>query len=173
MGLPRNRGENSEILGGGVSPKCSGFLVKSTFQTPLGDLSRISGSYHFLKRSVYGNKTHPRPECVMGKLFCFRWFKTEKSKRESFGGIKEGSEWPKASAPSVLPEKRETHTPHHCVFMRKFSLVTLSGKHLPQLVSTIFFHIQVSKLQGNWVVYTQPPCTGLRTSTDLKHNLLH
>lgn len=46
----------------------------------------------------------------MGKLFCFRWFKTEKSKRESFGGIKEGSEWPKASAPSMLPEKRETHT---------------------------------------------------------------
>lgn len=115
MGLPRNRGENSEILGGGVGPKCSGFLVKSTFQTPLGDLSRISDFYHFLKRSVYGNKTHPRPECVMGKLFCFRWFKTEKSKRESFGGIKEGSEWPKASAPSVLPEKRETHTCHTIV----------------------------------------------------------
>lgn len=32
MELPGNWGENSEILGAdGVGPKCSGFLVKSTF----------------------------------------------------------------------------------------------------------------------------------------------
>lgn len=108
----------------------------------------------------------------MGKLFCFRWFKTEKSKRESFGGIKEGSRGPKLQPHQCFQTKEKhthtnthTRTPHHCVFKRKFSLVTWSGKHLPQLVSTIFFHVQVSELQGNWVVYTQPPCTCLRTST--------
>lgn len=88
-----------------------------------------------------------------GEVILLQTVWDRKSKRGNFGVIKEGSEWPKASDPSILSEKRETHThkPHQFFFMRKFSLVTWSGKNLPKLVS-IFFHIQVSGLQRTWVV---------------------
>lgn len=81
-----------------------------------------------------------------------------KSKRKNFGVIKEGSEWPKASDPSILSEKRETHT--HTQATPVFLYEEIQSGHMVRKKSAktcfyIFFHVQVSGLQQTRVVYNR------------------
>lgn len=157
-------------MGGGF-----GFSLKSTLSAPHGDLPWISGSSSFLKRSIYSSKTHPRP-AWHGEASLPQMVSDRKTKWENSGGTKEGSEWPQASDPLILSEKRETQTQGTPFFLyEEIQSGHIVWKNLSKLVSTFPRppHLQDSELQSNWVASLHTATTQHRpwTSSDLKHNV--
>lgn len=89
-----------------------------------------------------------------GHYFCFKWRRTE-----HLSGETRAASGKAQGGPKRLSEERETDTRHPGLsfFMRKFSLVTLSGKKPAQTSVYIFFwfvcfHLRVSDLQRNGAV---------------------
>lgn len=92
-----------------------------------------------------------------GEVILLQTVWDRKSKRESFGVVKAGSAWPKASDPSILSEERETHThTSHSSFPLWGNSVWSHGQEkICQHLFLYFFHVQVSGLQQSRVVYNR------------------
>lgn len=70
---------------------------------------------------------------VMGKLFCFKWLKTG-NLNENIPAVYKGRLRVAQNLQvhsSFQRKEKHRHEAHHFFFMRKFSLVTVSGKICP------------------------------------------
>lgn len=86
--------------------------LKTTLSAPHGDLPSISGSYRYLKRSIYGNKIHQN---VMGNQFASNGLRQKISKRK-FWWHKGRLEVPPSFRSIILSEKKRNTDTRHTIF---------------------------------------------------------
>ena len=121
----------------GNPSSCLSFLLKVPFKH-LGELCLKFLAFTNFQREAKMATKDVQGQNVTGKLFCFKWLKTE-SLPEKALAAKGGPRVAQLRAHSLFQRKeRHGHEARHPAFMRKFSLLTPSAKVCPNWFLHLF-----------------------------------